>query len=134
MTCRLSLKTFTLSIAISIGSLGSLAAHAQQPASGAMAGMSMSKDTSTGKSPSTDAFMTGRQNMMQHMDVPLSGDTDKDFIAGMIPHHQGAIEMSKIELKYGKDPQARKMAQNIIATQEKEISEMHRWQAKHGAK
>jgi uncharacterized protein (DUF305 family) len=99
-----------------------------------MAGMSMSKDASTGKSPSTDAFMNGRQTMMQHMDVPLSGNTDKDFIAGMIPHHQGAIEMSKIELKYGKDPQARKMAQNIIAAQEKEIGEMHQWQAKHGAK
>jgi uncharacterized protein (DUF305 family) len=71
---------------------------------------------------------------MQHMDVALTGDADKDFIAGMIPHHQGAIEMAKIELKYGKDPQARKMAENIIAEQKKEIAEMKKWQEKRGAK
>jgi uncharacterized protein (DUF305 family) len=110
------------------------AAFAQQPASSPMADMKMGKESPAGKNPSTQAFMQGRDDMMQHMDVALTGDADKDFIAGMIPHHQGAIEMAKIELKYGKDPQARKMAENIIAEQKKEIAEMKKWQEKRGAK
>ena len=130
-----SLKTVVLSIAVAIGSLSAVSSRGQTPASGAMVGMSMGKDASgSSKSPSTDAFMSGRQTMMQHMDIPLSGDADKDFIAGMIPHHQGAIDMAQVELKYGKDPEARKLAQNIISEQKKEIGVMHRWQIKHGAK
>ncbi len=129
-----SLKTVLLSVVVAIGSLSAVPSQGQTPASGAMAGMSMGKDASGSSiSPSTGAFMSGRQTMMQHMDIPLSGDADKDFIAGMIPHHQGAVDMAQIELKYGKDPEARKLAQNIIAEQKKEIGVMHHWQKKHGA-
>jgi uncharacterized protein (DUF305 family) len=49
----------------------------------------------------------------------------------MIPHHQGAIDMAKVELQYGKDPQLRKLAQDVIAAQQKEIAFMQSWQAKH---
>ncbi|MGV7240232.1 CopM family metallochaperone [Caballeronia sp. M23-90] len=129
-----SVKTVALGIAVAIGSLSATPTYAQTPASGAMGGMSMGKDaSSSSKSPSTAAFMAGRQTMMQHMDIPLSGNPDKDFIAGMIPHHQGAIQMAQIELKYGKDPEARRLAQNIIAEQKREIVVMHHWQKKHGA-
>lgn len=65
------------------------------------------------------------------MSITYSGNPDKDFVAGMIPHHQGAIDMARVELQYGKDPQLRKLARNIIDAQEKEIAFMKTWQAKH---
>jgi uncharacterized protein (DUF305 family) len=51
----------------------------------------------------------------------------------MIPHHQGAIEMAKGELKYGQDPELRHLAEGIIAAQQSEIELMDRWLAKHPA-
>jgi uncharacterized protein (DUF305 family) len=61
-----------------------------------------------------------------------SGDPDKDFAMMMIPHHQGAIDMAKVELQYGKDQQLRAMAEKIIAAQEAEIAELKKWQQEHG--
>lgn len=63
--------------------------------------------------------------MQQAMDRPKgTGDPDRDFALMMIPHHQGAIEMAKIELLYGKDPIMRRLAQEIIADQQSEIDAM----------
>lgn len=56
--------------------------------------------------------------------APMSGNPDLDFAMMMIPHHQGAIDMAKTQLKYGKDEKLRKMAQKIIDAQEKEIEEL----------
>ena len=61
----------------------------------------------------------------------LRGDIDKNFVNMMIPHHQGAIDMAKVELQYGKDPQLLEMARKIIEAQDKEIIEMKGWQAAH---
>lgn len=69
--------------------------------------------------------------MTPHMMKPISGDADKDFVTLMIPHHQGAIDMAKVELQFGKDTRLRAMADKIIKAQEKEIAEMKRWQAAH---
>ena len=55
--------------------------------------------------------------MDQGMSIPYTGDSDKDFVAGMIPHHQGAVDMAKVELQYGKDPQLKQLARNIIKSQ-----------------
>ena len=61
----------------------------------------------------------------------MAEDPDVAFVCGMIPHHQGAIDMAKIELQYGKDPWAREMAQKVIDAQTQEIADMRKWLAEH---
>lgn len=63
-------------------------------------------------------------NMMQGMQAK---DIDVAFVCGMIPHHQGAIDMAKAELSHGDDPWAKQLAQKIVDDQEKEIAEMLDW-------
>jgi hypothetical protein len=63
--------------------------------------------------------------MHSAMDVPFSGDPDRDFARMMIPHHQGAIDMAIAELRYGKDERLRRLAQEIIVDQQQEIAVMH---------
>jgi uncharacterized protein (DUF305 family) len=62
--------------------------------------------------------------MMIDMGIRPSGDVDADFVAMMVPHHQGAIEMAQAELHYGRNEPLRRMAQEIIVTQLQEISAM----------
>lgn len=63
--------------------------------------------------------------------VKPSGNTDADFVALMIPHHQAAIEMAKTELMYGQDAQMRRLAQEIITDQQSEIELMQLWLKQH---
>jgi hypothetical protein len=63
--------------------------------------------------------------MMAGMDIKPSGDVDHDFAAMMIPHHQGAIDMAQAELRYGRNEQLRRIAQEIIVDQQQEIAAMH---------
>jgi hypothetical protein len=76
----------------------------------------------------TDSFAALMSAAMDRMDrdmmVPPSGDPDRDFAAMMIPHHQGAIDMAKVQLQYGKDPRLRRLAQGIIVEQAQEIAVM----------
>ncbi|WP_116139467.1 DUF305 domain-containing protein [Trinickia diaoshuihuensis] len=62
--------------------------------------------------------------MMAGMDAKPSGDVDRDFVAMMIPHHQGAIDMAQAELRYGHSETLRRMAQEIIVEQQQEITAM----------
>lgn len=63
--------------------------------------------------------------MMTAMDVTSTGDVDRDFVAMMAPHHQGAIDMAQAVLRYGKNEKIRRLAQEIIVTQQQEIAAMH---------
>jgi uncharacterized protein (DUF305 family) len=78
------------------------------------------------------AMHAAMQQMQQGMDMPMSGDPDQDFAQMMIPHHQGAIDMARIELESGRDPQLREMAQKVIEDQEREIAALKEWLAQHG--
>jgi hypothetical protein len=62
--------------------------------------------------------------MMAAMDVQPAGDVDADFVATMVPHHQGAIDMAQAELRYGRNEPLRRIAQEIIVTQQEEIAAM----------
>jgi hypothetical protein len=64
------------------------------------------------------------KTMMAAMDVKPSGDVDAEFVAMMIPHHKGAIDMAQAELRYGRNEQLRRLAQEIIVTQQDEIAAM----------
>lgn len=86
----------------------------------------------TGASPSTAAFEAAAAAMHQAMAAPMTGDPDRDFARGMIGHHQGAIDMAKVELRYGRDAALRDLAAKIIAAQEREIDDMKAWLAAHG--
>ncbi len=62
--------------------------------------------------------------MMAGMDASPTGDVDRDFVTMMVPHHQGAIDMAVSELKYGKDENLKRIAQEIIVDQQQEIAAM----------
>jgi len=96
-----------------------------------MSGMDMSKPMGD-QGASSKAYNDAMGKMHKDMMINYSGDADADFVRGMIPHHQGAIDMAKIELKYGKDPELRKLAEAVVTAQEAEIKEMKAWLKKHG--
>jgi len=82
-----------------------------------------------------DQFMHAMETSMNKMNqemaaAPMSGDVDHDFAAMMMPHHEGAIDMAKAELSYGKDPVMRRLAEEIIVDQQSEIDAMNLWLSK----
>jgi len=84
------------------------------------------------KGPSSMAYMDAQHPDARGMAIEFTGNADVDFIRGMIPHHQGAVDMAKIVLEHGTDPEVRKLAEGVIAAQEAEIAWMQDWLAKNG--
>jgi uncharacterized protein (DUF305 family) len=81
------------------------------------------------------AYSAANDKMMNAMmgdSMAHSGNADRDFVKMMIPHHQGAIEMANVQLKYGGDPQLKALALKIVAAQEAEIAEMNGWLKANG--
>lgn len=123
-------RTVALSILGGIALGGTLLAQTMDHSGHNMAGHSMTGQ----ESPATLAFIEANAKMHTDMAIAFTGNADVDFIAGMIPHHQGAVEMAKIVLEHGKDPEVRKLAEGIIAAQESEIAWMTDWLAKNAPK
>jgi uncharacterized protein (DUF305 family) len=85
--------------------------------------------------PRAMSFMHSMEESMNRMDTgmksaPMNGNSDHDFVTMMMPHHQGAIDMAKAELIYGKDPVMRRLAEEIIVDQQSEIQAMQLWLGK----
>lgn len=125
-----------LLMTVAAGILITGAAHAQQaaPMPGMdMKGMDMKTMMMPGANdtPSTKAFKMAMMHAMQTMPT-FSGDADVDFMKHMRPHHQAAIDMAKVVLANGKDPDTKKLAQDIITAQEKEIATIDAWLKKKG--
>jgi len=93
------------------------------------------KITKQHNNPMTQEYLKAMDDMHKPMMAGvMSSNPDMAFVAGMLPHHQGAIDMAKIELKYGKDPEIRALAEQIIKSQQKEIEFMKKWIEKHQTK
>jgi hypothetical protein len=81
-------------------------------------------DSDVGSGPFLVESRAAMDEMMAGMERKSSGDVDRDFAALMIPHHQGAIDMARAELRYGHDEQLRRIAQEIVVEQQQEIAAM----------
>jgi uncharacterized protein (DUF305 family) len=129
-----------LVIAVTALALFSAAAYAQMQhgfgdshggmTQGGMAG-STSPQPKGDTGPSSQGFHAANLKMHGAMDIAFTGRADVDFIKGMIPHHQGAIDMAKVEIAFGKDPEVKKLAESIIKAQETEIAQMQAWLKKN---
>jgi hypothetical protein len=93
-------------------------------------GMAMQPKGDTG--PSSQAFNGITARMQQDMAITFTGNADVDFVKGMIPLQQGAVDMAKTVLAFGKDPEVKKVAEGIINAQQADINSMKEWLKKQG--
>ena len=123
----------SLSLILVMGILSTSNALAQgTPHHGGHHNKTSSEDTAKDMSPSSEAYRKANETMHKDMNIALTGDSDADFVRGMIPHHKGAVDMATIVLKYGKDPEIRKLATEIVEAQEKEMAFMKKWLKTNG--
>ena len=111
MRLRIFCNVPALIVAVGIGFAVPFASHAQ---------------SSVDEAPFLAENAAAMDKMMADMSVKPTGDVDADFSAMMIPHHQGAVEMAEIQLRFGRDERLRRLAQGIIVEQRQEIAVMQR--------
>ena len=117
------LMTFITLSAVAV----SIYAQANEQPHQAHMNMSMSTDSAM-----QQELMQGMNQMNQDMMAAAQyKDPDVAFAAGMLPHHIGAVKMAEVELKYGKNPEMRKLAEDIINAQQAEIEQMQKWLEAH---
>ena len=130
------MKTLTSTLAaaaLALGLSGVAMAHESQDHAGHgghdHAAMAATDKTDTR---ATKAFRDVDAEMHRNMDIRYSNDVDVDFVRGMIPHHKGAVGMAKVALQNSKDPEIRKLAEDIIKAQDVEIAQMEAFLRKRG--
>ena len=80
-------------------------------------------------SPAAAAYDAAIERMHRALNIPFSGDADRDFVAILLVQTQGAIDLARVELQRGRDPQLRKLAQDLIAASERDLAVLRQWQA-----
>jgi hypothetical protein len=124
-TARTALRTTLISLVV-VAASSLAAAHDMSMHAAAPCGMQPQPAMSAAgdEAPFLSENDAAMNRMMTDMQVAPTGDVDRDFVAMMEPHHQGAIDMAKALLRYGKNEQLRRLAQEIIVTQQQEIAAM----------
>ena len=127
-------RTFLTIIPLAFAAVGASAQPAQMPAmqpGTPMQGMTMPGMQSMMPGPNdtvaTKGYKAAMMMQMHNMPKQYTGNADTDFMAQMRAHHQSAIDMAQVVLAEGKDAQVKKLAQDIIAAQKKEIAEIDGW-------
>lgn len=125
------LATFAVAALIGASALGQAMAHHHGQSPAAKPPVFIASTAKPFAALTDDAMAVMDDGMKR---APMNGVAEHDFVTMMIPHHQGAIDMAEVELKHGKDPKVRKLAQDIIKAQKREIAQMQAWLKQMDAK
>ena len=124
--------TFSIARAVLAAALLAPGAVAAQPADTASApahGAHGAAPVDAGTA-AAHAYEDANARMHRDMAIALSGDPDRDFAEMMIAHHQGAIDMARVVMEHGRDPAIRALAEEVVATQEREVAFLRDWLAR----
>jgi len=132
--CRTMAAASTGAAAPAGGSQTAQMQHGGAAGGGGHAGHGTAAPAAQSDTPATQAFKEINARMHSQMNIPYTNDVDVDFFRNMIPHHQGAVDMAKVVLQHSKEPETRKLAEEVVRTQEAEIAQMRAFLQRKGVK